>query len=100
MTAHFTVGDKGTVLTGTCSDNGTPVDLAGSTVELHIQPPQQDILTRAATTGDNGTWTYAWAVDELTVAGPWKVEAQVTSSDGTVVQTFGPIEFQVRPQLG
>lgn len=100
----YTVEDKGTVLAGVCTDAGTAVDLTGCTVELHIRVPDSTntVLTRAATVDDAaaGGWSYVWQVDELTVAGIYKVEAQVTSADGAIVQTFGPDDVEVRNQIG
>lgn len=98
----YTVGDKGTELAGRCTDAGQPVDLTGAAVELHLGPTVGPTQTKAATITDPaaGQWAYRWAAGDLVQAGAWQVEAQVTSADASVVQTFGPARFDVNPQLG
>ena len=91
----FTVGDAAPALTGTVN---TP--LAGATVELHIRRQDKSVLTVPATITDAaaGAWSYEWADGDLSVAGSWAVEAQVTYSSGKP-QTFGPAAFYVRDQI-
>lgn len=100
MSAPFTVGDRGVTLGGKCADETGSVDLTGATVELHICPPVGDVLTRTAVIDSpgGGTWSYTWADGDLTVAGHWWVEAQVTN--GGTIQTFGPVSFEVQPEIG
>ena len=91
----FTSGDTAPALTGTVNAN-----LTGAAVELHLAKPDGTTLTAPAIVTDaaTGAWSYSWAAGDLAVTGAWKVEAQVTYSDGDV-QTFGPQRFYVQQQI-
>ena len=91
----FTAGDTAPALTGTV--NAT---LTGATVELHIRRQDGAVLTVPGQVTDaaTGAWSYQWAPTDLTGPGTWKVEAQVTFSDGRI-QTFGPASFYVQPAI-
>ena len=95
----FTVGDIGTVLRGTCTDGGTPVNLTGAEVEVHIQRPGNPVIIADAQVPNpaTGGWEYAWEDGDLIRDGGHAVEVQVTLGD--VVQTFGPASFNVRKQI-
>lgn len=77
--------------------------LVGATaVVLHFRQPRTDtILTRNASVTDapNGIWEYHWGAAELATTGVWAVETQVTFSNGEI-QTFGPQNFRVDPEIG
>lgn len=93
----YYTGDNSPDLTGSVNAN-----LAGvSGVELHIRKPDGVVLTKAATVTDaaTGAWSITWGGSDLSVAGIWTVEAQVTFS-GAKVQTFGPERFVVQSALG
>lgn len=103
--SQFIVGDTSPALTGTASTKAasgvaTPANLTGATVVLHIHKPRRTLLTKSATIVDAtaGKWTSQWLAGELSVAGQWVVEAQVTFSNGSV-QTFGPATFYVADQI-
>lgn len=100
MSAGFTVGDTAPALRGAAMDASTPANLVGATLDLHIRRADQTVITATATVvdGSAGTWTYSWAPTDLTVAGPWVVELQVTYSTGRI-QTFGPSGFNVKSQV-
>lgn len=91
----FTTGDTAPALTGTVN-----ADLTGATVEVHLRKPDGTTVTKPAAIIDaaTGAWSYSWALGDLTAAGVWECEAQVTYSGGTV-QTFGPQRFVVQDQL-
>lgn len=109
----FTTGDTSPPLIGICqqvdsADCGraaasaaTPADLSGATVELHIDCGSTVVLVKPAvvTAAAEGEWSYDWAPNDLTIAGIYIVEAQVTYSDGSI-QTFGPSQFRVKRQIG
>lgn len=110
---NFTVGDTAPPLAGSCKQitGGdvcapttpaveTPANLAGAAVELHIDCGGVTILTKTPSTvsATDGGWSYDWIAGDLTHAGVYSVEAQVTYSDGRI-QTFGPATFRVQPQI-
>ena len=102
----LTVGDTRPALTGraTTTDTAgvtTGTNLTGATaLALHIRRSDGSVITATATPVDPsaGTWTYTWAPTDLTVAGRWEVELQVTFSDSGI-ETFGPAVFYVQPQI-
>jgi hypothetical protein len=99
----YTVGDRGVPLVGVCTDGGTPVNLAGAAVELHVRAPGGRIVGPAAATVTDsaaGRWQYLWATGDLADAGTYQVEAQVTAGGGSTVQTFGPAPIVVHQQIG
>ena len=98
----FVTGDTAPDLTGTCTSAGSPANLTGATLELHLTRPDKTVITRAGVVvdGASGTWRYTWQTGEL-AAGTWAVELQVTYSGGGV-QTFPadrPAYFSVRNQI-
>lgn len=109
----FTTGDTAPPLVGVCQQvkgtacgqaplsTATAVDLSGAIVELHIDYGAGVPLVKLANvvSAPAGEWSYDWGPNDLTVAGVYVVEAQVTYGDGRV-QTFGPTSFRVKPQIG
>lgn len=98
--ATFTTGDTSPALTGTCTSNGAAVNITGATLALHIRKPSGSALSKTGTivSGAAGTWSYSWIAGDLDEDGRWTVEVQVTFSGGAI-QTFGPSDFAVQPQL-
>jgi hypothetical protein len=102
----FTTGDTAPDFTATLSNVdpvsnvSTPANLTGATVVLHFTRPDATILTvtAALVLATAGTIAYTWVTGDLSVAGPWRVEAQVTFSNGRI-QTFGPMAFGVTKQI-
>lgn len=98
----LTVGDTGTgaTLTGTC--NAT---ITGATLEVHVKRPDGTAFSRdaAIVSGPAGTWSCALQAGDLTVAGDYFTEVEVTYSGGAV-QTFAldtsnrPVFFRVRDE--
>ena len=101
----WTVGDTSPDLTGICKKQvgttTTPAPITGATLVLHIKKPSGTVITKAATivSGPDGSWSCTWATNDLDVDGKWVYENQVTYSNGQI-QTFGPDEFVVQPQIG
>jgi hypothetical protein len=97
----FTAGDTAKDFTATLSDDTTPANLTGASVELHFQTPT-GVLSVAATVVDPaaGTIRYSWADTDLSDdrVGVWRWEAQVTYSSGKP-QTFPGEQFRVSPQI-
>lgn len=81
----LTVGDTGPALTGTLNAN-----LTGATVVVHIKRPDRTVVIKTATVTDalTGAWSIAWSAGDLSQAGAYTVEVQVTFSNFTI-QTFG-----------
>lgn len=102
----LTVGDTRPALTGraTTTDTAgvtTGANLTGAAaLVLHIRRNDGSVITATATAVDPtaGTWSYTWQASDLTVAGRWEVELQVTFADGGI-ETFGPAVFYVQQQI-
>lgn len=98
--ATFPTGDTAPDLTGTCTSNGVPANITGSTLALHLKKPSGTVVTKTGIvdSGAAGTWHYSWVTNDLDQAGTWWVELQVTYSGGKI-QTFGPSAFAVVEQF-
>lgn len=98
--ATFTVGDTSPNLSGTLTSAGAAVNITGATLVGHVKRPDGTVFNLTVTIVDPllGTWTAAWGGSDLTVQGSHKVEIQVTYSGGKI-QTFGPQNFYVQPQI-
>lgn len=81
---EYTVADTAPLLTGTVG-----ASLVGATARVHIRRSDGTVINQPVTIIDPaaGTWSYAWAVDDLNGRGAWPVEVEVTFSNGKV-QTF------------
>lgn len=103
MILTLTSGDE-TTLTGTI--NAATV---GATAAVHIRRSDFTVASHPATSlTDNGDGTSAWSLDldtgDLTVAGTYSIEVEVTYSDGkpqTFAQNAGNkgTTFEVRSQI-
>jgi len=94
----WTVGDTTPALTGTILDGATGVSLATAlSVTAHVTRADATTFDRAVTPGNQGTspgsWSLAWIVGDLTVAGGYEVEIDVAWSGSS--QVYGPVHFQV-----
>lgn len=97
----LTVNDTAPALTGTVN-----AVITGATLAIHIQRPSGAQLNKVGTivSGPDGTWSCAWTAGDLSVAGAYLVEVQVTYAGGTI-QTFAldsagrPASFTVRDEL-
>ena len=98
--ATFTVGDNSPNLSGKLTSDGVAVNLTGATLAVHVKRPDLTVvnLTGAIVDAAAGTWTAPWGAGDLSVRGKHDVEVQVTFSGGKV-QTFGPNQFYVGPQI-
>lgn len=79
-----TVGDHGTTETFTLG--GAGLNLAGATGVAHIRRPDGTTIHRDVTI-DGAEASYAWEPGDLSVAGSYTIEVQITYSNGAV-QTF------------
>lgn len=95
MSLH--VGDTTPPFTAVCSSAGTPANLAGASVKVHVRKPDRTVLVLDGSPGVNGNVAAAWP-EALDQAGEWSAEVQVQYSDGGV-QTFGPQSFVVQSQI-
>lgn len=86
MTTPYTVGDTSPSLTGTINADGT-----GAAAVANIARPDGTVFTRtvvlSAPSPSSTTWTAALAAGNLSIAGTYRVEVQVTFSGGGI-QTF------------
>jgi len=94
----WTVGDTTPALTGTILDGATGVSLTPAlTVTAHVTRADTTTFDRAVTLGNQGTspgsWSLAWTVGDLTVAGGYSVEIDVAWVGSS--QVYGPVNFQV-----
>lgn len=96
----YHVGDTAPDLTGQCTSAGTPKNITGAALEVHVRRPDGTVISRPGTivTPATGDWSMPLQVGDLTKAGTHRVEVQVTYSNGKV-QTFGPENLLVDPQL-
>lgn len=98
----LTVGDTGTgaTVTGTCN-----AVITGAALVVHAKRPDGTTFSRNASIvdGPSGTWSAALQAGDLTVAGDYFLEVQVTYSGGAI-QTFAldsagrPVSFKVRAE--
>jgi hypothetical protein len=84
ISAPYTVGDTFPNLTGTVS-----ADLTGATLSVHVARPDGTVFSHAATavSPTAGTWTMAFSAGDISLEGVYRVEVEVTFSNGKV-QTF------------
>jgi uncharacterized protein YfaS (alpha-2-macroglobulin family) len=83
-----------------CLSEDTPASLVGAAAVVHVTRSDGTSISRVGTTTPSvqGGVSMDWEVGDLTVAGIWQVEVEVTYANGRV-QTFGPARFAVRDQL-
>jgi hypothetical protein len=105
VTATLTVNDTRPDAVLSCSSDGVASNLIAATAVLHITRPDGTKITRTApaggftiTTAATGVCTYRWQAGDLTVAGVYLLEVQVTYSDAGI-QTFGPQNVYVKDEL-
>ena len=99
MTDNWHVGDEEPPLSGTAKDGETPVSLAtASTVTANVRKPDDTIITREVTLGDQsadpGSWVMPWQTGDISVAGTWSGEIKV-KWPGLRPQTFGQASWPV-----
>ena len=99
MTDNWHVGDEEPPLSGTAKDGETPVSLAtASTVTANVRKPDDTIITREVTLGDQsadpGSWVMPGQTGDLSVAGTWSGEIKV-KWPGLRPQTFGQASWPV-----
>ena len=99
----WTAGDLEPAMSGTVLNGTTPVDLTTATaVMAHIRRSDGTTISRAVTLGNQvtlpGTWSLAWVTGDLTNAGGYQVELEITWP-GARPQTFSGAGFQVGRQI-
>lgn len=81
---RFVANDTLPSLRGTLTeDDGTPVDLSGAHVAVHIKYDTPLEKTATITDAANGKWLVEWEPGDL-MAGKWPYEIQVTDATGDV----------------
>lgn len=93
---EFRTGDTWPPLTGTVTDGaGNPVAIntASSVRMVALLQPGATVITGTTVIVDDGTapnkgkWSYTWGASDLSAAGTYEVEIEVTWSAGKI-QTF------------
>lgn len=93
MAVEYKTGDTTPDLTGTVTDANGPVNIFTATSLRFISKNGINTVTGAAVKIDDGTvplrgkWKYVWAPTDLSIAGDWEVEIEVTWSAGKI-ETF------------
>lgn len=94
-TPIYYTGDTWPPITGTCKDaNGTAVDLSTSDSLRFVAKSGSTVITGTAafnTDGIDGKWKYTWAAADLTTAGSYVPEIEVTwdsASTPVKIETF------------
>lgn len=81
---HYVENDTLPALKGTITeDDGTPVDLSGATVALHIKYDKPLVKVAQITAPENGQFFVTWTAGNLQ-AGRWLFEIQVTDAHGGI----------------
>lgn len=96
----FTANDTAPTLAMTCSSDGVGVSLGNASVVVHVLRPDSSVIDRAGVVvdADAGLVELVWQAGDLSGAGTYEVEVQVTYADGRV-QTFGRPAFVVRREI-
>ena len=80
------VGDIGTVFRITLTDCATPVDLTGNTdISIIFLKPDGTTAVKTATLfgpATDGVIQYTTILDDLDLAGTWKIQAEITLPTG------------------
>lgn len=103
MTLEFVQGDTAPAVTATIvhTSDESPLDLTSASVRFQMRKPDDRRFTvnAVATVVDApaGSVRYAWAVNDLTVPGPYVIQWEVTYPD-TRIQTTGQESISVRRQ--
>jgi hypothetical protein len=82
-------GDTYPPLVGNVQNAGIPVDLTGAEqVLVYIRRPDGSVLVKIPALGGTiGAWSANWYLDDLSIAGTYNVEVEVTWAQGAI-QTF------------
>lgn len=103
--SSFTVNDLAPDFTATLTTTDTkgvvtPANLTGATIQVHFTLPSLAVLSVIAVpvSATAGTIAHPWTVGQLSEAGQWFWEAQVTFVGG-IIQTFPGAPFYVAPEI-
>lgn len=92
------IGDIGTVIRVTITENGSPLNVAGaSTKEIVLFKPSGAVVVKAAaftTNGADGQIQYTTLAGDLDDVGVWYVQARVVLGAGTWTTDRGPVEVR------
>ena len=90
-----TAGDLVVALT---DKDGNALNVAGASARIHLLRPDGTVLDVPATL-TTGQATYSWQTGDLSVAGDWKGEVEVTYSGGKKQTTRPKFDFPVDNQI-
>ena len=95
MTLYMKRGDTAPFFRAQVTDNGTPINLTGTTAKLIIRKPSGVLINSAVTVeaGTNGWVRRSWGAGDLDEVGNYKLEVEVTWADATK-QTFPPDDYE------
>jgi len=92
------VGDYGTVVNMTVTEDGAEVDISTATAKKFIfknRSGRVEVDADFVTDGSDGELTYTFLEGDLDTAGTWQVQAKVTLATGewfTEAQTFQVVQ--------
>jgi len=84
-TFYFVENDTLPQITGVYKNSdGTPVDITGYTIELHIKYDTPREITADLTDPTNGEFKFNWVAGDLK-AGTWEAEIEIKNADGKIL---------------
>ena len=104
-TFYYVIEDRLPQFEATCLDaNGAVVDISSSTATLNLRKEDSTTTNSYActiATGTDGVVTYAWLGTEITVAGRYHLEVEVTFASGkkTTFPNFCDAWLEARDDL-
>ena len=91
---EYKTGDTAPDIAGTVTDANGPVNISTATsLRFIAKSGSNPVIAGAATKVDDGTtplrgkWKYTWGASDLSIAGTWEVEIEVTWTSGKI-ETF------------
>lgn len=95
----ISLGDIGTDLQITITENGVPANLSSaSAIEIELIKPDGQVLTKSAsfiTDGLDGKIRYITVADDIDQIGTWSYRGIVTFSPAQIFHSIEPKEFKV-----
>ena len=98
------VGDYGTALRLTATENGSALDISGVTSKsIKLRTPDGRVLTKTATftgTGVDGNFQYTLQQGDLDMPGKWRWQGYLAGLGGWTGHTSEGAPFTVKPTVG
>lgn len=104
MAVQLHVGDYGTALRLTVSEDGTAVDVsAATTKQIKLRTPEGRVLTKTAsfvTDGSDGAMQYTLQQGDLDAPGLWRWQGYLAGVGGWTGHTSEGEPFDVKQTVG